>query len=290
MKSHDTVATRLAQILNKLNSGERLHVEILSEEFGVTIRTIQRDINERLLFLPIKKEDGTYFLEEHYLGKLNFSDMQNFAILSGIRELYPSLEDDFLKKILDDNINQVYMIKGHNYEDLSTKSEIFSELESSILKHTEVEFIYKEKSRVIKPYKLINSKGIWYLAGVEADTLKIFSLSKIVSLSSTKTTFKVETSIMQSIKNEETIWFNSKKIEVVLRVEKEVSSYFTRRNILPNQNIVKELEDGGLLVSSKVAFDEEILKLVRYWIPHVEIVSPTYLQEKLVSGLRGYLN
>ena len=51
----------------------------------------------------------------------------------------------------------------------------------------------------------------------------------------------------------------------------------------------KELEDKGLLVSCKVSFDEEILKIVRYWIPNVEIISPDYLKEKLETGLKEYL-
>lgn len=78
-------------------------------------------------------------------------------------------------------------------------------------------------------------------------------------------------------------------MEVVLKAEKEVADYFKRRNILPNQVLVKELEDGGVLVSTKVAFDEEILKLIRYWIPHVSVVSPVRLQRELENGLRGYL-
>lgn len=289
MKSHDKIATRLAQILNKFNSGERLSVEDLVEEFGVTKRTIQRDINERLSYLPIKKENGLYCLEEYYLGKLNFGDIQNFAALSGIRELFPSLQEDFLKNILDSTVSQAYMVKGHNYEDLSDKTEAFIHIELAIVTHFLIEFYYKDKHRVVKPYKMINSKGIWYLAGVEDETLKTFSLTKITKLTPTTTEFEVDESIIGTIKDDDNIWFSPKKIEVVLKVEKDVAGYFSRRDILPNQAIVKNLADGGLLVSTKVAFDEEILKLVRYWIPNVEIVSPAYLQDKLEDGLRVYL-
>ena len=69
-----------------------------------------------------------------------------------------------------------------------------------------------------------------------------------------------------------------------------MAGYFKRRNILPNQTLVKELEDGGVLVSTKVAFDEEVLKLVRYWIPHVTVVSPVKLQRALEDGLKEYLD
>jgi len=289
MKSHDKIATRLAQIINKFNSGERISVENLVEEFGVTKRTIQRDINERMSFLPIKKADGLYYLEEYYLGKLNFADMQNFAALSGVRELFPSLQENFLKNILDTTVNQAYMVKGHNYEDLSDKTEAFTHIELAIVTHFLIEFDYKDKHRVVKPYKMINSKGIWYLAGVEDETLKTFSFKKISKIVPTSTEFEVDESVNDTIKDDDNIWFSPKKIEVVLKVEKDVAGYFSRRDILPNQTIVKELADGGLLVSTKVAFDEEILKLVRYWIPNVEIVSPDYLQDKLEDGLREYL-
>ncbi len=67
MKSHDKVATRLALILNKFNSGEKFTIEELVEEFNVTKRTIQRDIVEGLSCLPIKRDNNLYYFEEYYL-------------------------------------------------------------------------------------------------------------------------------------------------------------------------------------------------------------------------------
>jgi predicted DNA-binding transcriptional regulator YafY len=290
MKNHDKIATRLAQILNKLNSGERFSVEELVEEFCVTSRTIQRDLNERLSYLPLKKENNLYYLEEYYLGKLNFEDIKNFAILSGVRDLFPSLKEDFLKNVLDATINQAYLIKGHNYEDISSDTETFLRIEMAIINHTVIEFIYNGKLREVKPYKLINTKGIWYLAGVEDEKLKTFSFKKISKVVDTDLEFEIDKSVSENIQNSDNAWFSHKPIEVVIKVDAEVSGYFIRRKILPNQTLVKELAEGGLLVSTKVAFDEEILKLVRYWIPHVKIISPAYLQEKLEESLKKYLN
>jgi len=289
MKNHDTIATRLAQILNKLNSGARLDVEELVEEFGVTKRTIQRDLNERLSYLPLKKENNLYYLEEYYLGKLNFDDMQNFAALSGVKELFPSLQENFIKDILDSTVSKAYLIKGHNYEDMSDKNKEFKLVEQAILSHTLLEYTYKDKPRRVKPYKLINSKGIWYLAGVEGEILKTFSFNNITKLQATEIEFDIDDTVVDTIKDDDNIWFSSQQIEVVLQVESEVAGYFSRRDILPNQLIIKNLADGGLLVSTKVAYDEEILKLVRYWIPNVRIISPAYLQDKLEEGLKGYL-
>ena len=290
MKNHDKIATRLAIILTKLNASERFTVEDLVEEFSVTKRTIQRDLNERLSYLPIKRENKQYYLESYYLGKLNYNDIKNFSALSGIKELFPSLQEDFLKTILDNTVSQAYLVKGHNYEDLSDRADDFKLIETAILDSKKVSFTYKEKERNVDPYKLLNIKGIWYLAGVEAGTLKTFSFSKIVDLEATKDSYIVNKEVLENIKEEDSTWFSSKQTEVVLKVDSSVAGYFKRRNILPNQTLVKELEDGGVLVSTKIAFDEEVLKLVRYWIPHVTVVSPVRLQRELENGLREYLD
>lgn len=290
MKNHDTIAIRLAQILNKLNSGERFGINDLVDEFGVTKRTIQRDLNERLSYLPIKKENELFYLEEYYLGKLNFEDIKNFATLSGIKELYPSLQEGFLKEMLDHTVNQAYLIKGHNYEDISKKTTDFKLVQNAILNNQQVAFVYKEKQRVVNPYKLLNSKGIWYLAGLDKELLKTFAFKKIENLNVLEQTFKIDREVLDKIKDEDDISFSSKQIEVVLQIDKNVADYFQRRNILPNQTIVKELTEGGLLVSTKVAYEEEVLKLVRYWIPNVKIISPIKLQNKLEKVLFDYIN
>ncbi len=290
MKSHDKIATRLAMILNKLNSNERFSVEDLIEEFNVTKRTIQRDLNERLSYLPIKKENNLYFLEEYYLGKLNFKDINTFATLSGIKELYPSLSEDFLKSILDDTVSKAYLIKGHNYEDISDNKDEFKLLEDAILNLKRVSFTYSNKQRILNPYKLVNKDGIWYLVGVENDeTLKTYSFKKTSKIKVLDSTFEQDNKIIEIIQSDDNVWFSQKQTEVVLKVDKSIAGYFKRRKVIANQSILKELEDGSLLVSCKVSFDEEILKIVRYWIPNVEIISPDGLKEKFYNTLKKYL-
>ena len=54
----------------------------LAAEFGVTLHTIQRDLNDRLSFLPVEKADGRYHLHPSALGKLSHQDSWQMAILS----------------------------------------------------------------------------------------------------------------------------------------------------------------------------------------------------------------
>jgi predicted DNA-binding transcriptional regulator YafY len=287
-KEHDTIATRLAIILTKLNSGERFTIAQLVDEFGVTARTIQRDLNERLSYLPIKKENNLYYLEEYYLGKLTFDDIKNFAVLSGIKELYPSLHSDFLKNMLDNTINQAYLIKGHNYENIRSKTDEFELLGRAITTTREVTLLYNDKVRDIQPYKLLNQKGIWYLIALEDGSLKTFSFAKIKDLKLTDKTFTLDDTISQTIQSDDTVWFADKYIEVTLDIDIAVADYFLRRKILPNQIILSQT-DKNLLLVTKVSFNEEILKIVRYWIPHIKIVSPLSLQQELENSLQSYL-
>ncbi|MGK2654071.1 HTH domain-containing protein, partial [Escherichia coli] len=45
---HDRLAVRLSLIISRLMAGESLSLKTLSDEFGVTERTLQRDFHQRL--------------------------------------------------------------------------------------------------------------------------------------------------------------------------------------------------------------------------------------------------
>ena len=110
--NHDTLVYRLAQMLVKLNQGERLDPSVLADEFGVNLRTIQRDLNARFAYLPLQKTDGRYHLDPTFLGKLSTKDIERFAGLAGICGLFPSLNDDFLRDIFDTRVQATLLVKG----------------------------------------------------------------------------------------------------------------------------------------------------------------------------------
>lgn len=132
MKEHDKLSTRLSQILIKFNNGDRVTIEDLAEEFGVSKRTIERDF-VRFSYLPIIKENKEYYLENLAIGKLNFDDIKNFAIFSGVKSLFPSLTKQFLAEILTDKINKAFLVSNSGFEDIEKKQEIFYNLTSAIM-------------------------------------------------------------------------------------------------------------------------------------------------------------
>jgi predicted DNA-binding transcriptional regulator YafY len=288
-KSHDTIARRLSSILLKFNSGERFTIDELCEEFNVDKRTIQRDINERFSYFPIKKENGYYFLEPYALGKLTFEDIKNFAAISGIKALYPSLSNDFIADILNAKINSAYLVKSLDHEPINSKTGDFQSLSVAILQNIPFRCIYKEKPRLLHPYKLVNQQGIWYIVADENGVLKNFSFTKITDFELLdENRFEPKAEFVETIQKNEVTWFSQNVIEVTLEINAAVGEYFLRRNIFPNQTIVSQ-SDGKLLLSTKVSYDDEILRIVQYWLPHITIKSPEYLQEKLNKLLEGYL-
>ncbi|MEE3508540.1 WYL domain-containing protein [Pseudomonas sp. 10C3] len=54
-------------------------------------------------------------------------------------------------------------------------------------------------------------------------------------------------------------------------------------------DLVEQLDDGQLIVRCQVNHANQLLPLVRYWIPHVHILEPVWLQQKLRDELTDYL-
>lgn len=292
--NHDTLVYRLAQILVKLNQGEKLDPSGLAEEFGVNLRTIQRDLNERFAYLPLQRTEGRYHLDPAFLGKITTKDIKRFASLAGVRALFPSLNDDFLRDIFDSRLQGALLVKGHNYENLEGRETQFRAIEKAIVCRLRLSFSYRKDDsekpyKDFEPYKLVNHKGIWYLAGKDGGKLKTFCFSKIANLATLDATFEEDPSVERTLTDEDGIWISEERKEVVLKVAREIAGYFKRRKLIANQVIEKELEDGGLIVSAKIGHPEQILPIVRYWVPHVRIISPEPLQKELEQGLVEYL-
>jgi predicted DNA-binding transcriptional regulator YafY len=293
LAEHDKLAYRLTQILVKLNDGVSLDPRTLADEFGVNIKTIQRDLKIRFASLPIKRVKRLYQLDPAHLGKLKLSDIEHFANLAGVRGLFPKLTKDFIRELVGRNATSTLLVKGHHYEDLRGKEGLFSQLEQAISTPTRIGFDYlkpegRKSYTAIEPYKLVNHGGIWYLAGKDVGKLKSWAFTKIENLQ-TLDTFTPDPKVHDTLAKEDDVWLNAKKIEVVLKVSSDVAGYFQRRNLIAHQVIEKVLEDGGLIVSCKVAHQNQIFPIVRYWLPNVRIISPEGYQATLEAELKTYL-
>lgn len=291
--NRDTIAYRLSELLRRLNEGQRLNPHALTQEFGVNLRTIQRDLNERLAFLELDKSEGLYRISGPRLGLLTPGDVERFASLAGLQGLHPRLGTELLKDLLDSRL-QSLQIRGHHYEDLSGRENDFRQLKQAIERHQPVSFRYRKPEgekqvESILPYKLVNQNGIWYLAASDAGALKSYAFTKISGLLVEDSQFAPDPAVLRTLAQEDSIWLNFRKTEVVFKVASTAAGYFQRRKLVDGQKIEKELEDGGVLVSCPIAHPDQILPTLRYWLPHVRVISPEGLQRQLEEQLRDYL-
>jgi predicted DNA-binding transcriptional regulator YafY len=291
MARNELLAERMASIMIKFNAGETCDLNDLAEEFSVNLRTIQRDINVRLAFLPLIKEGSKVSLESSALGRLTISDIRNFANVCGVKELFPSLDNSFITAILSNTYNSSYLIKGHNYEDKIDVQPLMTKFNDYIASHSLVNFNYKGKEyKNVQPYKLVNAKGIWYLAAVDKEKLKTFHLAKITNQLKLFEQFEPNNNIHEIIEKEDGIFFSEDKMEVVLKASARIAHYFKRRSILPNQVIEKELESGELIISVKVAQEIQIIPLIKYWIPELDVISPKSLLKTIHHQCSDFLS
>lgn len=292
-QSHDTVAYRLASILQKFNQGEKLDPNQLAEEYQVHRRTIMRDLTERFTFLPLNVNQGIYSLEPSFLGKFDLEDINRFAKFASIRDLFGKIDQQFFQKYLTDSV----LIKGFNYEKIGDKQPEFELISQAILQQNHLQFFYQRVQKKqgdtsiafeVEPYKLVNNNGVWYLIALHNEKVKVFSFTRISLPKTQTTTFRLDPAIKQRIESGDGIYFEGVMDEVILKINPSVAVYFTRRALLPNQEIIQELTDGTLIVMCRKVHEQEILPLVRYWLPNLTIVAPDSLKQKLMNELEQY--
>ncbi|WP_271271480.1 helix-turn-helix transcriptional regulator [Aliamphritea hakodatensis] len=285
MESRDKLGQRLGLILTKLNSGATLYIDALAAEFNVSTRTIQRDLHQRLGYLPLTHDDGGYRLTSA-LGKRSNHDLRHFAQILDIDGLFPVMDDRLLGTLLDSSKTAPYLIKGMSYEDSQTFLREFNQLEAAIRQTCLIAFTYKAKSyEQVAPYRLVNYKGLWYLAAVHDDRLKSFVVAAIRGIESLKAAFNIDPIIQDEINRNTTIWYGAQSFEVIVSVEQNIASYFKRRPLLPEQKLLHELDSGGLLISSRIQHATQIIPLIKYWLPHIQVLSPIAIKKQILKDL-----
>jgi len=109
-------------------------------------------------------------------------------------------------------------------------------------------------------------------------------------------TFHINPDIADFIKNMQTPFskytpeFRKHLIDVVVEVSNIKARFFKAKNFLPSQKIIEEKDDGSLVLSFKVTQEMEMDELVKKWIPHMRVVTPLSLQQKIEEDLNQYLN
>ena len=76
---------------------------------------------------------------------------------------------------------------------------------------------------------------------------------------------------------------------VILDISPDIAKYFKRKPISKTQRVEELREDGSMRVSIEITDDMEIIPLVKYWIPYIQVVKPTDIREHIEKELDTYI-
>lgn len=294
LKKHERLAYRLSDILIKLNAGERLDILALAETYQVSIRTLKRDFQDRLTSLDFSEYGPRFYrLNAQKFGCLDTTDIKRFANFTSVQDLLPKIDQQFFQEQLSQSI----LIKGFAYENISERNNDFKIINDAITKGHYIEFDYHKvsesradsKHHYIAPYHLLNKNGIWYVVGQRDGQTRAFCFTQITNLQVSTQTFTACEDAKAQILGTDSLFFSNHISEIVLQVEACVAGYFQRRDLLPNQELLRRLDSGDLLLVCKNVHPREVIPIVQYWLPHIRVISPSYVQREMEEVLRGYL-
>ena len=290
----EKMVRRFMVMLKMLYSGHGLNANELYKEFGMSLRTLQRDIPRLKDYCDVdieKGKDGKYYISrtEHEYGMLSFGDIKTFALKSGVGDLYPTLDAPMIADVLNTTVAKSFSVTNEPKQSSKTLRSMFESIAGAILEHFVISFYYNGSQRIVKPYKLINTAGVWYLLGDEKAKLKHFTLSKIKNYELTNETFTPSNIFLKRIEKNNLKWLNASAKTARILVLPKAREYFERKQVFKSYKLIKD-DENGILLDVEFAFDDELLNIIKVWIPYMKIVEPKELDIKLKNILKNYIN
>ena len=313
--------TRVLELLKRFNNGQKVCIESLKYEtlwYGKSEKTIRRDLDvikevfpesfelvrggEKGCYKAITKEAFNNFTTPDMLSLM----VQTFNIVQSHNMLDSLNIDEDDKRIIAQKIEKskaCYSFVTKPYESQKSDELLLKEIEKAINGKRYTTLYYRVSNELkryeVKPYKILFINENFYLACEnrnEAFLFTLFRLSNIEKIELQSQTFYLNLDIERFIKQIQTTFssytpdFRKHLIEVKVEIDKGKSKFFKAKNFLPSQKIEEEKYNGNLIVSFSVTQELEVEELIKSWIPHIRVISPLSLKEKIESELKAYLS
>lgn len=286
----EQLTLRQFRIIKRLYALEELQGSLVAQEYGVSTRTLLRDMKKIATVIPLHRKHGKWSLNTHALDKhtnhLNHVLLSSFA--QNIQIKASCLEKSNLSK---DKIS--FAIEYGNLPK-SLGEQIVQALEKEMC----CTFLYTKtkpaSQRKIDPVKLYTENGRWYLVSrdYKDDKIKKFNLSLIKDFKQTDIPVTLTKKMQKEADNIKSIWSESGKEghPVKLYIKPEVAHYFEDIRLHKTQKIYDRYHDGGLELHYTITHKLEILPAIKSWLPHIFVLEPEWLREELMGDLENYRN
>ncbi len=173
---------RLLALIIKLLNKNRMTAKELAEEFEVSVRTVQRDIDSiNMAGIPIvsyKGSNGGYgILEEYKISTGLFNDVEYELLLTALNGVYKTYDDKKLKQIIDKltsikandiKQNPPILLDFGGWGPTEKRTEKVNTIKKSIESNKVIAFQYIDingsfTEREIEPITLILKVNKWYV-------------------------------------------------------------------------------------------------------------------------------
>jgi predicted DNA-binding transcriptional regulator YafY len=277
-------------------------LKVIKEYFPDSFELIRGAKGEKGCYKAVTKKAFDNFMQPEILSlmALTFS----MASRSDLFDNFNINEDDkkLLSKELKD-INKVYDFKNKPFETTKTDTKILKTLEHAIKYHKYIIVKYPISGKLtkieIKPYKIIFINENFYLA-YEVDReeymFSMFRISKIKTIEETAKTYHINREISNFIQDIQTPFsqyipdYKRFLIDVEVEVDSKKAYFFKAKKYLKSQEILKEKENGNLIINFKVTQEREVETLIKGWLPYLKVLTPISLKNKIENELKQYLS
>lgn len=281
---------RLFEIIYILLDKKSVTARELAEHFGVSRRTICRDIDAlSMAGIPIYTErgkgGGIRLLPGFVLNKSILSEGEQNEILSALHGL---------SNIKTDNTNQILRkmstIFGKNttnwmevdFSGLHHENDFWRDFKTAILERRIVRFdyynSYGEKTfRHVEPMQVWFKSKSWYLKGfcLTKQDMRLYKLSRIKNLIVTDEIFSVRDSLTIS---GNPIYSNCEGLQIAaikLRVDSE-RAYRVYDDFY--ESMVEKQPDGSFIITVSWPEDNWLYGLILSYGKHIEVIEPEHIR------------
>lgn len=187
---YDRLASRLAILVSRLFMGETLSVRQLAQEFGVSERTVQRDLRERLRYIDTEYIDGHVSLRDARGPFRTNSDIIRFAQITRVAHYFPALDPKLLSVLLDNGQDSPCIIWNAPPRQAPALFGGFQVIIQAIISNRRIHFLHHgHHQSAVAPYRLICLEGEWYLVALSKERIQVFTLSAITDVVMTISSF-----------------------------------------------------------------------------------------------------
>lgn len=308
-------AKRLVELIMVVNSKKRFNVQELSNEFGVSYRTILRDLQELgeigvPLYSELGANGGYRLLKERLLPPISFTESEAVSIFfvaqslkyyknlpfeneskSALKKFYHYLPDEVKKSIDELNKRLSFNTSTINLEVPYLKDLLNASTEQNIIS---IEYD-SEKSlskREVQPIGVYTMKGLWYAPAYcfKSSDFRLFRIDRIKGIS------------FENIKSEKidldnfTIshWFKYNKHDFNLNDEIDLVVKLTKKGVKKcdtdlwvSENIILN-EDGSGTLKTKIP-ECFVYWIVNYFIScgkDAIVEEPVFVRELIKKELQ----